>query len=504
MDLTHRMLIIMKKINQQLLKILILFLSFISLHINANNVTDKTAFKHAYKTYIEAAESGNYTGSLTAAKTCYSLSKKLYKPLDVNRLASIDNYAVNLMVLEKNAEARVIFEELLESYEHKYGKHDKALLPILNDLSTVNAQLEGEALSEERKALEQRKYKLYLRHNSTEFVEQFADPVLPTTIHTKNLKAKLDRHFDKKFKIQETDHWSIIHLKSEAKSVKKIAKAMEKTYKNNISFLVAFNLRNKPLNEKMTAVYFHNKVDYISYISSIRDKSLAATSGGVHMPSQKAFFVFNLKNKKGKVKLPNYQTLVHEATHQILYNAHFSSYSFPRWLSEGIAAAFEHTDTKAEFGPHTKNSAYRRTAPLNRLMENGEMFSLSELIAFDGDDEEFSNKSKQIAVYAGGAMLVRFLYQYYPDEFRKYLTVLSKSRTTYYERAKSGKNIRVKQFKKAFGKPELLDEEFYNYALKVVDETKELRAEVRARKKKNKMQKKTEIELALSQLNQSK
>ena len=91
---------------------------------------------------------------------------------------------------------------------------------------------------------------------------------------------------------------------------------------------------------------------------------------------------------------------------------------------------------------------------------------------FDGNDEKLNNTQNQADVYALGTMLIRFLYQYYPDEFKEYLSIIAKSRTALYERAKFGKNIRLKQFTKAFGDPEVMQDEFMAFSKAVIAESK--------------------------------
>ena len=81
-------------------------------------------------------------------------------------------------------------------------------------------------------------------------------------------------------------------------------------------------------------------------------------------------------------------------------------------------------------------------------------------MTLDGDEEDFNNKEHLFDISQQGSMLIRFLYQYYPDELVDYISIINKSRSAKYERGKFGKNIRLKQFQSAFGKPELLQQQY--------------------------------------------
>lgn len=489
--------------NMALLVVGLIFTS-VSFVSNANTANNKATFKKVYSDHQQLISREKYQDALPLAKQAYDLAKITFEPLNNNRLVTTDNYALNLQVTDNLAQARVVFIELLALYETKYGKHAIELLPILSDITAINSALKSTVDVDEVKAFEVRRYKLYLRHNSDEFVKQFADQKLPTTIHAENTASKLASHFDKEFAIYESKHWSIIYPPKRIKFVKnKMAKLMEDTYKNNLSFLVSLGLRNKPIKEKMTAVYFNTRDDYISYIKAITGDSYGANaSGGIYQPKARAIFFFGYgESKKGKHKYPKAHIVTHEVSHQVLYAMGFHSlfYVQPRWLKEGTAASFEYYTRKQPFGPHTNNYAFRRVLPIKNRYEDGNLISLKNLVSLDGDDEAFDSSFNQSDIYALGSMLVRFLYAEYPDELKDYLKVLSKSRTTHYEKAKFGKNIRLKQFKKAFGPPELLQAPFNTFIENVIAENDvnytQYQAKKRA-KKKAKMQAKRSKENA--------
>lgn len=457
------------------IKSLFTLLIITSIHIScfAASISD---FNEAYKTHNNLVNEGKFEEALPFAKKSYQLSKELFEPLSNTRLVAIDNYALNLQATQQLASARKVFLELLNSYESKYGKHAKELMQLLNDITAINAQLTNEVDAEEAKAIAIRKYKLYLRHNSDTVVSQFVDKNLSTTMHASNTLNKVKSHFEKPFSIYESEHWSIIYPTDKLDFVKnKMAKLMERTYQNNISFLVALGLRNKPVDEKMTAVYMGSKADYASYIKAITGDSYAASnSGGLYNFKARAFFVFDRgTDKKGKEKHASPQSVVHEVSHQVLFESGFQSkyVVYPRWFTEGMAVSFEHSAKKKSYGPHTTNYSYRRAKQVKRHIEDESLITMRQLITFDGDEEAFDNALNQSDVYALGSMLIRFLYTFYPDEFKEYLAIIAKSRTAKYERAKFGKKVRLKQFSRAFRDPDELQSGFETFINKIINQS---------------------------------
>lgn len=477
------------------MKVKVLFNTIICIllmSVNQFAVANSTkAFNEAFTQYNALINEGQFQDALLYAKKSYQLAKEQFDPQDKNRLTATDNYALNLKMVKKPVLARIIFLELLTLSENKYGKHAKELLPLLADINDLNKTL-ADTLTDkvdakEAKNLAIRQYKLYLRHYSDEVVDKFVDEKLPTTIHAKNTLKKVTKHLDKEFAIYETKHWSIIYPVEHLKFVKKkMAKTMEHTYRNNLSFLVSLGLRNKPIEEKMTAVYLGSKEDYRSYVATITGDSYAASnSGSIYSSKARSIFMFARGfNKKGKFKHVRARSVIHIVTDQVFAATGFKSphVVYPRWYTKGLAVSFEPHDRKQSFGPHTNNYAFKRLFEIKKSLENRSLISLEQLITLDGDDEAFQNEANQKDVYMLGHVLVRFLYAYYPDELKEYLSIIAKSRTVKYERAKFGKNIRLKQFTKAFGHPENIQDKFNFFADKIIEEAEILHEQYKKRK----------------------
>ena len=468
-----------------LFKITLLFILLSMNQVSAANTTQQ--FNDAFKNYNNFITQGKYLEALPYAQKSYQLSKENFKPSDKNRLTAVDNYALTLKAVNQLSLSRTIFLELLTLSDDKYGKHAQELLPLLADINALNKQLVAEVDADEAKALAVRQYKLYLRHYSDEVVGKFVEKDLLTTMHTKNMHKKVSEHLDKTFGIYETKHWSIIYPVNKLKFVKKkMSKLMERTYTNNLSFLVSLGLRSKPIEEKMTAVYFDSKDDYKSYVTTITgDKYGANNSGSLYSPKARSIFVYGRgKNKKGKTKHVNPNSLIHIVSDQVFDITGFRAQRvYPRWFTKGISASFEPHQLKQPFGPHTNNYSFKRILAIKKQVQSNSLISIKRLITLDGDDEAFENVENKKNVYSVGHLLVRFIYRHYPDELKDYLAIIVKTRTAQY-----GKNIRLKQFTKAFGHPEDMQDKFTLFAKNIVEETDVLYIEYKKRKaaKKNK------------------
>lgn len=464
----------------------------VSLNSWAANETDE--FRASFNQHQTLVAAEKYAEALPFAKKSYELAKQVFKPLNADRLLTIDNYALNLQVTGKPALAKTLFIELLTAYEKKYGKHDRKLLPVLTDITNLNKQLKDTVDVTEAKETAIRQYKLYLRHNSDTFISQFADDRLPTTQHATNTLTKVRNKLGDKYAIHESDHWSIIYPKKKLKFIKKhMVKVMERTYQNNLSFLISLGLRNKPIEDKMTAVYFANKSDYSKYHKAITGNKFAAVkSTSSYHPKQKAIFMYDRgKNKKGKNKHVSPHTVVFDVSLQVFHQTGLlpKTVIFPKWVRKGLAISFQTTARKAKFGPHHNNFRFKHVSLVQDRYEAGTLSSLETLVSFDGDQEAFKNRKNSFDVSIQGSMLIRFLYAYYPDEFKDYLNIIYKTRTTKYERPKFGKNLRLKQFKKAFGEPEAMQAQYNAFLEQLFSESAVAYKAYKLTKKQKKLKK---------------
>lgn len=153
-------------------------------------------------------------------------------------------------------------------------------------------------------------------------------------------------------------------------------------------------------------------------------------------------------------------TIIHEATHQLAFNCGLQTRyaDIPKWVSEGIAIYFETPDLRSTRGwqniggiNHYRNSEFRRTLSARK----GD--SLKTLLA---TDERFLNQRSASQAYAEAWALNYYLIRKHPDEYLKYMKLLSEKRPVRYDNPED----RLTQFRDAFSAdlPEI-DQQFLRY-----------------------------------------
>lgn len=154
--------------------------------------------------------------------------------------------------------------------------------------------------------------------------------------------------------------------------------------------------------------------------------------------------------------LPLVATVVHEATHQIAFNCGLQQRlaELPLWLVEGMAVYFEAPDLSSSRGWRGIGKVnYPR---LNTFKANLRTPRRLSLLAMVADDKRFRNSRTAVDAYADAWALNYFLIRYHPDQYVAYVEQLSQQRPLVPHTAEE----RIEQFRKHFGDPTKLDEEF--------------------------------------------
>lgn len=150
-------------------------------------------------------------------------------------------------------------------------------------------------------------------------------------------------------------------------------------------------------------------------------------------------------------------TIIHEATHQIAFNAglHQRLADIPLWLSEGFAMFFETPDLSSSKGWRTIGAINRPRLQRFRLyLKKRPADSLTTLIA---DDRRFRDTATALDAYAEAWSLNYFLINRYPEEYSEYLKALGTKGPLLTDTPEE----RLAEFRKAFGDDlDALDQEF--------------------------------------------
>ena len=150
-------------------------------------------------------------------------------------------------------------------------------------------------------------------------------------------------------------------------------------------------------------------------------------------------------------------TLVHEATHQLAFNAglHVRLSPTPVWLSEGIATYFETPDL-------TNSRGWRSIGAINppRLDLVVQQFTPGLISRFIADDKPFHDPEEALVAYAHAWAFVSFLATMKKDAFCSYIAHFERKPPL----AKDSAATRMAEFKTAFGlTPDSLEPELIQY-----------------------------------------
>jgi hypothetical protein len=159
--------------------------------------------------------------------------------------------------------------------------------------------------------------------------------------------------------------------------------------------------------------------------------------------------------------IPMVTTIIHEGTHQLMFNSGLQTRlaDTPLWLNEGIAMYFEPHDSAAKQGwRYPGRTNYHRLGQLRKQRLRPEN-SLETLVA---DDARFgAQREETLFAYAESWALTHFLVNRKQAQFGQYLKFLSQKKLQQVPQP----GQRLSDFKKFFGDDLLkLDEEFITYA----------------------------------------
>lgn len=116
------------------------FILCLVLYQQAFALTDREAFKHAYKQYQQAAEQESWSEALPYARESYELALKILGDKHKNVAALHYNYGFTLLQLRRDKEASSELRLALERYETLYGFDAEELIPVLMDLGASRSQ----------------------------------------------------------------------------------------------------------------------------------------------------------------------------------------------------------------------------------------------------------------------------------------------------------------------------------------------------------------------------
>ncbi len=160
--------------------------------------------------------------------------------------------------------------------------------------------------------------------------------------------------------------------------------------------------------------------------------------------------------------LPMVATVIHEGTHQLMFNSGMQTRfsDTPLWINEGLAMYFETPDMNSTRGWRAigrvnllRYRQFRNDLPLRKAT------ALENLIS---SDDRFKDQETMLAAYAESWALNYYLLNKRSKEYVAYLKHMAKKKPLIYDTAEQ----RIEEFKKFFGEDlGILDREFVDYIL---------------------------------------
>lgn len=103
-------------------------------------VSETDDFNGVYKKYQGFSAKSDWLNALPYAEAAYQIGKERFGNSSKNTASLAYNYAVTLLKLKKDKEAKKVLKETLTLYEVVYGKQSKELIPVLMDLGHASAE----------------------------------------------------------------------------------------------------------------------------------------------------------------------------------------------------------------------------------------------------------------------------------------------------------------------------------------------------------------------------
>ncbi|MDO6721327.1 tetratricopeptide repeat protein [Psychrosphaera sp. 1_MG-2023] len=401
----------------------------------------KQDFQQAFTNFSNFAKAGDLQASLPHGKKVYELSKELYNEQSPSRIAAAENYAFVLKQLSKDKDAEKVYIDLIQLKEKKFGKHSKELILPLSDVA-------GLALDKEKTADYQTRYeKLYLRHNSSQFVPQLLSNGLPSAPLAEKVRDKMSQSYGSEIKIVESPHWTLVAVGKSKKFAKNASKILENSYESLLGFSIAIDMAPAKLEEKMTAVYFESPEQQRLFMQKskwARNKIaiMVINKNGKAFPgtaiarnaTRLAGFITGLEKRvKGK----------------------------PTWAYRGLYSSFQFGKGNQEYGPHTNNYNRQQVKKIETILSREDAPNVHKIVSYTGSSLPWLEKSQLETYYP---FLIRYLYQYYPNQLAAYLTEISSKNSK-----SSGPSLRA-TFEDAFGDISAHEAPFKQYLQTLVNE----------------------------------
>ena len=267
------------------------------------------------------------------------------------------------------------------------------------------------------------------------------------------------------FEFRQTDHWIIAYTADE-EQVDQVATALERLHGVFTETFEKVGFELTEPDEPLEVVLYADKKSYEAHQAK-RVRPRTIPGNGAYSPRSNRI-VLIVPSSRRRSSLIN--LTVHEGAHQLAFNLGVQDRreSYPPWIGEGLASAFETRDLETEFGPlsNVRNPRWRNMAlraATGRTMPVSELIVLRRPTSDPEDESQRSAMQDNSAIYNQGASVIVFMMREKPTEFIKYLHELEKL-----PRFRDPSDMWRDAFVNAFGEPDVFEEEWKEWLAKQV------------------------------------
>ncbi len=284
-----------------------------------------------------------------------------------------------------------------------------------------------------------------------------ADDVAVVPIDAAEMGRRLLAELPAGFAVHQTTNYVIVHNTNES-YVRWVGGLFEQLHRG---FYTYWNNQGWDLPKPkfpLVALAFADRASYDAYSSNDVGDAAKATIGYYNLETNR-MTTYNVPNAERNVA-----TIIHEATHQLAFNAGLQRRyaDNPMWVSEGMAVFFESPDFNNPKGWRTIGKVNGVNLDrFRRYMPRRGNESLALLLA---DDNRFRQEASASDAYSEAWAMTYFLIKTKKKEYISYLQQLSESKPL---EVRSGRE-RIELFEQAIGIDlATLDRQFLAYMARV-------------------------------------
>lgn len=262
----------------------------------------------------------------------------------------------------------------------------------------------------------------------------------------------------------QTEHW-VIYYSTEEEEARQVGETLERTRSLFIEAFARIGIKLEERTSQLTCELYKDPASYTDHMRSIGRAGNPPSFGWYSTGSNRLTLIKPDIEEVMGLKVSLIWTAAHEGAHQLSHNLGLmkSFGSYPPWLIEGVAGAFETDDPGTEFGPFS-GYVTQKVRIIREYAERGAHAPLLELsdMQWPGSSslrDRFENVPKErVQIYAQGASLTIYLMTHRPEQFKTYLERLG-------NRSGNASGRWRTAFKDAFGDIDTLESEWKRWLL---------------------------------------